>query len=382
VGAEWLVSAWDQNTAMGDPTPAMSAVETITAGWVLELLDLQRSSSIGFVTGGQVANLVCLAAGRDAMFRSAGWDVARDGLLGAPPVEVIVGDHVHHTVGKALRILGLGDAAAVRVACDSNARIDPGALRAALTSAEGPVIVCSQAGEVNTGGVDRFAEIADLLDAHPGPSWHHVDGAIGLWGRVSASIAPRLEGLERADSWSTDAHKWLNTPYDCGIAIVADAESHHRAMGLRAEYLPGGEGARNPIDWNPEMSRRSRATAVYATIRQLGRVGIEEMLDRDVAMARRIAAGLGTADGVEVLNEVELNQVLVRFRHPAGGDDGAHTTAVLGRVQESGVAYPTATIWEGVPAVRISVCNWSIEEEDADLTVAALLDAHLGVQPD
>lgn len=378
VATDWLVAAWDQNTAMGEPTPAMSAMEAVTAGWLLDLLDLPRSASVGFVTGGQVANLVCLAAARERVLAAAGWEVAADGLFGAPPVTVLVGDHVHHTVGKALRILGLGEGRAVRVPTDANARMRVDALRSALAAATGPTIVCAQGGEINTGGVDPIAEIADVVAEHrrTSPVWLHVDGAVGLFARSSPRFAPLLRGLEQADSWSTDAHKWLNTPYDCGIAIVADADAHRRAMTLHADYLPAIGSARDPIDWNPEMSRRSRAAPVYATIRQLGRSGIAEMVERDCAIARRIADGLRAVAGVEVLNDVQLNQVLVRFRDPAGVDDDAHTMTVLGRVQESGLAYPTPTTWNGGRAVRISVCNWSIEESDADLTVMTLVKAH------
>jgi glutamate/tyrosine decarboxylase-like PLP-dependent enzyme len=380
VAADWLVAAWDQNTAIGEPTPTAAAIEAITARWILDLLDLPRSSSVGFVTGGQVANLVCLAAARDRVLRQVGWDVARQGLLSAPPINLIVGEYVHHTVGKALRILGLGDATSILVPTDNNARIIPEALAKILSGLKGPTIVCAQAGEVNTGGIDRFGPIADVVDTYrkQHPIWLHIDGAIGLLARVSPTLAPRLAGVERADSWSTDAHKWLNTPYDCGVAIVSDPESHHRAMGLRADYLPVGDGVRNPVDWNPELSRRARAVPVYATIRNLGRSGIAEMIDRDCAMARRIASGLAQLDGAIVLNEVELNQVLVRFTDPDGIDDDWHTETVLARVQQSGTAYPSTTTWQGRAAIRISVCNWSIEASDADLTVEALATAHRG----
>ena len=381
VGADWLVAAWDQNNAMIDPTPAMGAIESVTADWVLDLLGLPPAAGVGFVTGGQVANLVCLAAARSGVANAYGWDVDADGLAGGPPITVVVPDTVHHTVSKALRLLGFGHATARRVATDDNARLVPGALRDILSDLEGPVIVCSQAGEVNTGGVDDFQEIIDILDRAranrpDGGAWLHVDGAIGLWGLASARLRPRFAGIERADSWSTDAHKWLNTPYDCGIAITAHPDAHRRALMLRAEYLPAGEEeTRNPIDWNPEMSRRARATAVYATMRALGRSGIVEIIERTADMALRYADLLRAHDGVEVLNEVELNQVLVRFRDK-DGDATRHTPAVLAAVQESGVAYPTATTWKGEAAIRISVSNWMTHPEDVDATVAALLDAH------
>jgi glutamate/tyrosine decarboxylase-like PLP-dependent enzyme len=380
VAADWLVAAWDQNTAMAEPTPAVAAIENQTARWILEMTGLPSDAGVGFVTGGQVANLVCLAAARSGVAASYGYDVDSDGLAGGPPITVVVGDHVHHTVEKALRLLGFGQSTAVRVETDANARIVPSALAEAVATAQGPLIVCAQAGEVNTGGIDRFDEISDILDEardiRPGGGvWLHVDGAIGLWGLASDSLRPRFAGIGRADSWSTDAHKWLNTPYDCGIAITAHPDAHRRALTLRADYLPEGGETRNPIDWNPEMSRRARATAVYATIRALGRNGIVEMIERTAAMARRYAERLSAEPGVEILNEVELNQVLVRFRDGAGAAD-PHTRHVLEILQEDGVAYPTPTQWGGEPAIRISVSNWMTREQDVDITVDALLAIH------
>lgn len=327
-----------------------------------------------------MANLVCLAAARSGVSAAYGYDVDADGLVGGPPITVMVGDHVHHTVEKALRLLGLGQASAVRVLTDANARLIPAQLEAALSGREGPLIVCAQAGEVNTGGIDRFDAIADVLASArdprpPGGVWLHVDGAIGLWGLAAESLRSRFAGIERADSWSTDAHKWLNTPYDCGIAITAHPEAHRRALTLRADYLPEGGEMRNPIDWNPEMSRRARATAVYATMRALGRSGIVELIERTAAMARRYAQRLAAEPGVEVLNEVELNQVLVRLRDSAGSSD-PHTPRVLEGLQEGGVAYPTPTVWAGEPAIRISVSNWMTEAADVDATVDALVALH------
>jgi glutamate/tyrosine decarboxylase-like PLP-dependent enzyme len=378
VAADWLATAWDQNTALGEPTPTVSSIEEVTARWVVELVGFRRGASVGFVTGGQLANLVCLAAGRDRVLRDVGWNVADDGLIGGPRVNVVVGDHVHHTVGKALRILGLGERTVIRIPTDDNARMRSADLDDVLGSLDGPTIVCAQAGEVNTGGVDRLADITAVVDRHRPrlPVWLHVDGAIGLWARTSPALAPLFAGLERADSASTDAHKWLNTPYDCGIAMVADPEAHQRAMSLHAEYIPKADIARDPIDWNPEMSRRSRALAVYATIRQLGRQGIAEIVERDCEMARRIADGLSGIDGAEVMNEVELNQVLVRFRDPTGADDDAHTRSVLAAVQSGGVAFPSPTTWKGSAAIRISVCNWATDRSDVDLTVDAFRSAH------
>ncbi len=378
VAADWLVAAWDQNTAMAEPTPGLSALEAVTAEWLLELLDLPRSSSVAFVTGAQVANLVCLAAARDRVLADVGWDVEAQGLLGAPAVHVLAGEYMHHTIGKAVRILGLGEARIVRVAADGNARMRPDALAAALSAVEGPAIVCAQAGEIATGGIDPLDRIADAADARrsSAPTWLHIDGAIGLFGRASTVVSSKLAGAERADSWCTDAHKWLNTPYDCGIAVVRDREAHHRAMTLQASYLPQPGAARDPIDWNPEMSRRARATAVYATLRALGRSGVAELVERDCAMAQLLAEGVRAIPGAEVCNEVELNQVLVRLRDPAGQDDDAHTRATLSRLQMSGVAFPSGTMFEGRAAIRFSVANWATDEDDIAETLEALCDAH------
>ncbi len=383
VAADWLVAAWDQNNAMIDPTPATGAIESVTAAWIPDLLGLPGSAGVGFVIGGQVANLVCLAAARSQVASAYGWDVDAGGMVGGPAITVVIPDGVHHTVTKALRILGFGDSNAVRVKTDANARLVPEALAETLNGIDGPVIVCSQAGEVNTGGIDCFEDITAAVDearqARPGGgAWLHVDGAIGLWGLASSRLRPKFAGIERADSWSTDAHKWLNTPYDCGIAITAHPQAHLRALTLRADYLPEGGELRNPIDWNPEMSRRARATAVYATMRALGRSGIVDVVERTCDMAQLFADLLGAAAGVEVLNEVELNQVLVRFRDEAG-DAAERIPAVLAAVQDGGVAYPTATQWEGEPAIRISVSHLLTGREDVEATVAALLDAHRAV---
>jgi glutamate/tyrosine decarboxylase-like PLP-dependent enzyme len=378
VAADWLVAAWDQNTAMGEPSPGVSALEAVTGEWLLELLDLPRTCSVAFVTGAQVANLVCLAAARDRVLADVGWDVEADGLVGAPPVTVLAGEFVHHTVGKAVRILGLGERRVVEVAADGNARMRPNALAEALSAVAGPAIVCAQAGEIATGGIDPLSAIADIVDARRplAPTWLHVDGAIGLFGRASHVLAPKFAGAERADSWCTDAHKWLNTPYDCGIAMVRDREAHHRAMTLHASYLPQPGAARDPIDWNPEMSRRARATAVYATLRALGRAGVAEIAERDCEMAQLLAAGVREIPGAEVVNEVELNQVLVRLQDPAGIDDDAHTLAALARLQTSGVAFPSGTTFRGRAAIRFSIVNWATDEADIAETLEALAEAH------
>jgi len=380
VAADWLVSAWDQNCAMAGPFPATTMIEQVAAGWVLDLLDLPRTASVGFVTGGQAANTVCLAAARGRVLERHGWDVERDGLQGAPRVHVVVGAERHDTIDVALRLLGLGGASAHVVAADAAGRMLPEALAATLAGLDGPVVVCAQAGNVNGGGVDPLDAIADAVDAHGRDgAWLHVDGAFGLWARAAPARRAVVAGAERADSWATDAHKWLNTPYDCGMAICADAAAHVRAMGVRAAYLPDGDdgGLRDPIDVTPELSRRARGVPVWAAIRQLGREGVAELVERCCAMAERCAGRLGAAEGVEVL-ACALNQVVVRFRDPAGRDDDAHTRAVLAATQAGGTSFPSGTVWRGVAGIRISVSNWRTGPADADRTVAALLAAHRG----
>lgn len=372
LGADWLVAAWDQNSAMAESTPTVAAIEAVTARWVLEMLGLPAHASTAFVTGGQTANFVALAAARSGVLERHGWNVEQEGLNGGPPVNVVVGRHRHHTIDKAVRILGLGDRRMIEVDTDGPI-IRPTALAATLDRLSGPTIVCAQVGEVNTGAIDPISRIIDLAGER---AWVHVDGAFGMWARLDDRVAELMDGLERADSWATDAHKWLNTPYDCGIAITAHPEAHRRAMTLRADYLPEDDytRVRSPIDWNPEMSRRARAVPVYAMIRSLGREGVAEMIRSCRDMAVEIARGVAAIKGGILLHPVVTNQVLIRFE---GEPD--HTVRVLERVQQEGVAYPTGTIWEGLPAIRISVSNWATDIEDAARTVEALARAHRAV---
>ena len=377
IAADWLVSAWDQNTGMAEPIPATTMLEQVTAGWILDLLDLPREASVGFVTGGQMASTTCLAAARNHVLAAHGWDVERDGLQGAPRVNVLVGEERHDTIDIALRVLGLGASTATVVAADEAGRMRPDALAATAARVEGPTIVCAQVGNVNGGAVDPVGEIVEAVRRDD--LWVHVDGAFGLWARAAPAYRHLVAGVERADSWATDAHKWLNTPYDCGMAICAHPAAHRRAMGVRAAYLPEGaeDGVRDPIDYNPEFSRRARSAPVWAAVRQLGRRGVAELVERCCAMAERFAAQLSEADGVEVLHQ-DLNQVVVRFLDPEGRDHDAHSRAVVARTQEEGTCYPSATVWRGVGAVRLSVSSWRTGPEDVDRSVAALLTAHRG----
>jgi len=380
VAADWLTTVWDQNCGSAEGTPAGAAIEQVALGWVAELLELPATSAV-LVTGCQMANFVGLAAGRSEVLRAAGWDVEQDGLIGAPTVRAVVGAERHGTIDKALRMLGFGTRRLVVIDADREGRMRPEALAAELRARDLPTLVCAQAGNVNGGAVDPMSAIADEVDAARvrAPIWLHVDGAFGLWARVSKRRRGLAAGVERADSWSTDAHKWLNTPYDCGIVLARDAAAHRRAMGGGAAYLPGVDPVvRSPFDHVPELSRRARGFALWAALRQLGRAGLVELVDRTCDLAAALAAALAAIPGVEVMNEVLLNQLVVRFRDPAGGDDDAHTRAVLARVQANGECYPTGTVWRGVVAMRISLSNWSTDAADVDRTVAAIARAHRG----
>jgi glutamate/tyrosine decarboxylase-like PLP-dependent enzyme len=374
VAADWLTSVWDQNAGLYVLGPAASVVEEVAGAWLAELFGLPKQVSVGFVTGAQLANTTGLAAARYEMLRRVGWDTEVAGLCGAPRLRIIAGQGRHGTIDRALRFLGLGTASIVEVEMDAQGRMQVAALRRALEQGEGPPIVCVQVGNVNTGAVDPVAEICELAHGHG--AWVHIDGAFGMWAAASPRLRHLVAGVERADSWATDAHKWLNVPYDSGLVFCAHPEAHRAAMGLRASYLmhsAGGE--RDALDYNPEHSRRARGFAVYAAIRALGRSGIAEMVERCCAMARRFAEQLAAADGVEVLNEVVLNQVLVRLQAPDGNDDG-HTDQVLERLQHDGTCWMSGTRWKGQAAVRISVSNWSTSADDVDRSVAAMLRAH------
>jgi glutamate/tyrosine decarboxylase-like PLP-dependent enzyme len=377
VAADWLATAWDQNAGLYVAAPAATVAEETAVTWLKQLLRLPADASVGLVTGGQMANFTCLAAARHHVLQQVGWDVERRGLVGAPALHVLAGDSHHVTIPRALRFLGLGTDAVIEVATDRQGRMRPEALQTALRMAPGPTIVCAQLGDVNTGALDPVGAIAEVAHAHG--AWVHVDGAFGLWARASRRLDAATEGTERADSWSTDAHKWLNVPYDCGLAFTAHPGAHRAAMGTHASYLVHSEGAeRDAMDWNPEFSRRARGLAVYAALRSLGTAGVEALVDRCCALARRFADAFDAADGAEVVNDVVLNQVLVRFPDPAGDTDG-RTRAVIERVQRDGTCWLGGSTWHGRQVMRISVSGWSTTEEDVDRSVAAVLRAAHGV---
>jgi glutamate/tyrosine decarboxylase-like PLP-dependent enzyme len=321
-----------------------------------------------------MATFTCLAAARHSVLGDVGWDVSERGLIGAPRVHVVVGDEAHLTVFTALRMLGLGIGTAKRIEPDAQGRMRLDRLRQVLAACDGPTIVCAQAGNVHTGAFDPLEEIVEETRVHG--AWLHVDGAFGLWAAASPTLRRHVVGIELADSWAVDAHKWLNVPYDSGMAIVADPIPHRAAMISGAAYLvrsAGGE-ERDPNDWTPELSRRARGFAVYAALRSLGRRGVAELVERCCAIARAMADGLRTVPGVEILNDVVLNQVLVGFVPPDGHDGDRFTRRVIARVQEGGACWPSATVWQGRMAMRISVCNWATTEDDVDLSVAAVRD--------
>ena len=362
--ADMLTSVWDQNAGLYAGGPAASVVEEVCRGWLAELLGLPSHVSAAFVTGAQMAHVTALAAARHHVLAQAGWDVPTDGLAGAPPIRVVVGEKRHVTIDRALRLLGIGASSLEVVPADDQGRM----LAGELPDLGGrPTIVCGQAGEVNTGASDDLEAIAEA--ASEAGAWFHIDGAFGLWAAASPELRHLVRGSERADSWTTDAHKWLNVPYDSGFAFCAHPEAHRAAIGVTASYLvQGDDGERDQMDWTPEFSRRARGFAVYAALRSLGRSGVGDLIERSCAHARRFA-GLLDEGGAAILNDVVLNQVLVRF------GDGERTREVIRRVQEDGTCWLSGTDWGGEHAMRISVSNWRTTDEDVERSAAAMLAA-------
>ena len=360
VAANWLATAWDQNTGYAAPTPGASRLEEIARRWLLELLDLPRECAVGYVTGATVANFTALAAARNSVLKRCGWAVEADGLFGAPPIQVVVGDECHPTLLKSLGMLGLGRSRLTRVPVDSQGRMRADKLPR-LTA---PSILCVQAGNVNSGAFDPFEPLCAA--ARDAGAWIHVDGAFGLWARASGALSNLTHGLDLADSWATDAHKWLNVPYDSGIAFVRDGQALQSAMAITAEYLPGQGARRNPADFTPELSRRARGIEVYAALLSLGREGLASMIERNCAQARRFAQGLQKA-GFEILNEVVLNQVVVRFGDPE------RTRQIIEAIQREGTCWAGITVWQGQMGMRISVSSWATTDDDVERSLEAML---------
>ncbi len=360
VASSWLATAWDQNTGLAEVTPATARLEEVALRWMVELLGLPAETGGGFVTGATLANFTALATARHAVLTRAGWDVEGEGLFGAPPITVIVGAEAHPSVLKALGMLGLGRRRVVPVAADSQGRMRVDA----LPKIDGPTIVCVQAGNVNTGASDPVADVCAA--ARPAGAWVHVDGAFGLWAAAAPSLASQVRGIGDADSWATDAHKWLNVPYDSGVAFSRDPHAMRAALAVSAAYLPTDTPNRNPSDFTPEFSRRARGVDVWAVLRTLGKSGIADLVERCCRHARRFAEGLRAA-GFEVLNEVVLNQVLVAF-----GDD-ARTRRVIAAIQSEGTCWAGVTVWQGRTAMRISVSSWATTDDDAEKSLAAMI---------
>ncbi|WP_194419605.1 pyridoxal phosphate-dependent decarboxylase family protein [Microbacterium abyssi] len=362
LAADWLVSAWDQNSGSSRLTPATVAMERVAGKWMLELFGLPSAASVGFVTGGQLANFTCLATARTAVLARAGWDLAERGLRSAPPIRFVVGADRHGSVDRAARFLGIGRAELVVVESDEQGRMRPDALARALEYGRGPLIVCLQAGEVHTGSFDDFEALIPIARRHD--AWVHVDGAFGLWAAASPSLRPLTAGAEAADSWATDAHKTLNVPYDCGMAIVRDPQDSIAAFRTGGDYLI--YSGLDPWDVTPELSRRARGVPAWAALRSLGRTGIGALLDGLHANAVAMARGLSAIDGVEVLNDVDYTQVMFRL----GDDDATH--ALGEAILDDGTAAVTGAQWRGRAVLRCSMSSWATTAEDIELTIAAI----------
>lgn len=360
LAANWLAAAWDQNTGLYKVTPGTAYLEIVALRWLLEVLKLPSQSGGAFVTGATVANFTALAAARHAVLKHAGWNVEAEGLFGAPPITVIVGAEAHPTLFKSLGLLGLGRSRVVKVPVDGQGR-----MRAeAFPKIAGPTIICVQAGNVNTGAFDPIEQICSF--AHDSGAWVHVDGAFGLWAAAAPSRAYLAKGIQNADSWATDAHKYLNVPYDCGLAFVRNAETLRAAMAITAEYLPTESPERNPSDYTPELSRRARGVEVWAALRSLGKKGLADLIERTCRHARRFAEGLSAA-GFQILNEVVLNQVLVSF------GDAEKTNRVIAAIQADGTCWCGGTVWQGKTAMRISVSSWATTDEDVERSLEAMI---------
>ena len=360
LAANWLASAWDQNCGLYRVTPATALIEQIALDWLLDLLHLPVSSGGAFVTGATVANFTALAAARHAVLAQVGWNVEAEGLFGAPPITVVVSEESHPSVLKALGMLGLGRNRVIKIPVDHQGRMQVEAIPILIS----PAIICAQVGNVNTGACDPIGAICER--ARESTAWVHVDGAFGLWAAASPALAHLTAGMEQADSWATDAHKWMNVPYDSGLAFVRDAKALQAAMAITAEYLPTQSEFRNPSDYTPELSRRARGVEIWAVLRSLGRSGVAEMIERTCRHAQRFAEALQAA-GYSILNEVVLNQVLVSF------GDAVTTQRVIAAIQAEGTCWCGITVWQGQTAMRISVSSWATTEADVEKSIAAIL---------
>jgi glutamate/tyrosine decarboxylase-like PLP-dependent enzyme len=374
LAADWLTATWDQNAALYSCGAAAAVAEEVAAGWLKEILGLPARASYAFVTGTQMSHFTCLAAARHALLNRCGWDVEKKGLYGAPPIRVLVSEQRHGSIDRAIRFLGLGQSQIVALPTDAMGRIISSALEEALRSEPfSPTIVALQAGDICTGAFDEFEKLIPLAKQHG--AWVHIDGAFGLWAGASAKYRELVRGVNQADSWTTDGHKWLNVPFDCGYAFVVDAVAHLESMSHRAVYLTHDGQARDQIDWNPEWSRRARGFPTYAALRELGRHGVAELIERCCEHSEMLVTRLAQLPDVEVLSVPVLNQALVRFLdsrpNALNADHDRRTDDVIAAVVASGEAFFTGTTWHGRRAMRLSLCNWRTSEADIERTVNA-----------
>ena len=375
LAADWLTSTWDQPSALYATGPAIAVIEEVCGKWLKELLGLPTAASFALVTGCQMAHVTCLAAARNAMLAKHGWDVERKGVSGAPQICILSSNQRHGSIERAVRLLGIGNDNVVDLPVDGQGHLDSTELvRGLQQHVSSPTIVLLQAGDINTGVFDPFDELIPM--AHKYGAWVHIDGAFGLWSAASPNYQHLLTGVEQADSWATDGHKWLNVPYDCGYAFVLDSKAHRASMSHRASYLTHDDVARDQIDWNPEWSRRGRGVATYAAIRQLGKQGLAELIERSCQHAYSLVTLIGALPGAELVWEPQINQGLVRFLDTkpdaTDADHNRRTDSVIAKILESGEAFFSGTTWQGKRCMRVSVCNWQTNDEDVERVVDAV----------
>ena len=370
LAADWLTSTWDQNAGMYTVSPASAVVEEAVGEWLKDLFGLPEQTSFALVTGCQMAHATCLAAARSWLLKNQGWDVERQGMAGSPPITVVCGAR-HATIDRALRLLGIGDFSILTLDTDEAGGLLVDSLEVALHNLKGkPVLVLLQAGDVNTGGFDDCETLVPVVRKYN--AWAHVDGAFGMWALASPKFKSLTKGIQRAHSWATDGHKWLNVPYDCGYAFVAEPEAHRASMSHQASYLMHQNAARDPLDWNPEFSRRARGFASYAALRELGRNGVREIVERNCDCAAALVEGLGRLERVEVLSPAIINQGLVAFLDPEGRASDKWNERVIAEIAGEGTSYFSGTTWRGRRAARISVSNWQTSLEDVERTIAGV----------
>jgi glutamate/tyrosine decarboxylase-like PLP-dependent enzyme len=375
LAADWLTSTWDQNAALFACSPAEAVIEEVAGGWLKKILGLPNQSSFALTTGCQMAHVTCLAAARNELLKKHCWDVEKKGLAGSPRIHILTNSQLHVTVEIAARFLGLGSECVVPLEINDARQLKKDSLKEALEEIKGePVIVQLCAGEINTGAYDNFNEIIPL--AHSCNAWVHVDGAFGLWVNASEKYKHLLNGVENADSWATDGHKWLNVPYDSGYAFIKNSQAHRESMSIRASYLTHAEDARDQFDWNPEMSRRGRGVSTYAAIRQLGTRGMANLIDKSCKYAHDLVSGIGEHKNVTVVWEPKINQGLLRFLHPkvnaTEAEHDSFTNTVIEKINASGKLFVGGTNWNGKRCMRISVCGWQTDEKDVSISIKSV----------